>query len=111
MPSVEPNDSNSESRECLSENGDYSSDMSTEATLNHDVPDPDRYLIPADRIEHSEQIEMPTEREFTQNDTINKFLLNSFLQRINDTSNREEQQHDPSSVAGAAEEREQDFDS
>ncbi|XP_055616449.1 uncharacterized protein LOC129762308 [Toxorhynchites rutilus septentrionalis] len=51
--------------------------------------DPDRQLIPADRIEHVEDsaapIELPTVREFTQNDKINKFLLNSFLQRINET--------------------------
>lgn len=52
-------------------------------------PDPDRHLIPADRIEHVEDaeapIDLPTVREFTQNDKINKFLLNSFLQRLNDT--------------------------
>ncbi|XP_052902718.1 uncharacterized protein LOC128310182 [Anopheles moucheti] len=110
MPSVEPTDCGSEARECTSANGDYSSEMSSESTLSHDTPDPDRQLIPGDRIEHSEQIEMPAVREFTQNDKINKFLLNSFLQRINDSSNTEERR-EPGAAGAVAEEQEQDFDS
>uniref|UniRef100_A0A182K3U6 Uncharacterized protein n=1 Tax=Anopheles christyi TaxID=43041 RepID=A0A182K3U6_9DIPT len=92
-------------------NGDYGSGMSIETTVSHDTPDPDRHLIPGDRIEHSEQIEMPTVREFTQNDKINKFLLNSFLQRMNDTSDRDETHTHPNAATGVAEEQEQDFDS
>ncbi|XP_035902846.1 uncharacterized protein LOC118507838 [Anopheles stephensi] len=111
MPSAEPADCSSEARECANENGDYSTEMITDgALMSHESPDPDRHLIPGDRIEHDEEIDLPTVREFTQNDTINKFLLNSFLQRIND-STEPEGYREAGAASSAAEEQEQDFDS
>uniref|UniRef100_A0A182T8V8 Uncharacterized protein n=1 Tax=Anopheles maculatus TaxID=74869 RepID=A0A182T8V8_9DIPT len=110
MPSAEPADCSSEVRECSNENGDYSDEASADGALSHESPDPDRHLIPGDRIEHSEEIDLPTVREFTQNDTINKFLLNSFLQRINDSINPEGHR-EPGAASSAPEEQEQDFES
>lgn len=71
------------------QNPDVTAQPNGTAPMEDVEPDPDRHLIPADRIEHVEDaeapIDLPTVREFTQNDKINKFLLNSFLQRLNDT--------------------------
>uniref|UniRef100_A0A1Q3FVJ6 Uncharacterized protein n=1 Tax=Culex tarsalis TaxID=7177 RepID=A0A1Q3FVJ6_CULTA len=99
MPSVEPagtpngdhNDQQAlEPRQQQQDVTSQQNGQSANGTSAMDVePDPDRHLIPADRIEHVEDaeapIDLPTVREFTQNDKINKFLLNSFLQRLNDT--------------------------
>uniref|UniRef100_A0A2M4AL78 Uncharacterized protein n=1 Tax=Anopheles triannulatus TaxID=58253 RepID=A0A2M4AL78_9DIPT len=109
MPSVEP-------AEEMSISGGASSEPNGEANgieeqrNNQETPDPDRHLVPADRIEHddSAQIDLPTVREFTQNDNINKFLLNSFLQRMNDTL-KEDQLRDTDNPEDALEE--QDFES
>ncbi|XP_055524201.1 uncharacterized protein LOC129717937 isoform X1 [Wyeomyia smithii] len=100
MPSAEPqvkaNDQQqstaSEEQSSQHQNG-QSSNGTLPSSLQSDgdqaTLDPDRQLIPADRIEHAEDsvvpVDLPTVREFTQNDKINKFLLNSFLQRINES--------------------------
>ncbi|XP_058061168.1 uncharacterized protein LOC131211627 [Anopheles bellator] len=103
MPSVEPVDeAKTEAESGPVENGAPNGDQ--------DTPDQDRHLVPADRIEHNDAstIDLPTVREFTQNDTINKFLLNSFLQRMNDTIGEDQQR---AANGEGSEEQEQDFDS
>lgn len=99
MPSVEPNTPASEQSQSPShqENASANSnghpeqpqEQNQQSTSNGEVRDPDRQLIPADRIEHVEDsaapVDLPSVREFTQNDKINKFLLNSFLHRLNET--------------------------
>ncbi|XP_035776051.1 uncharacterized protein LOC118458039 [Anopheles albimanus] len=101
MPSVEP-------AEEMANNGNE--DSLNVDRGNEETPDPDRHLIPADRIEHddSSQIDLPTVREFTQNDKLNKFLLNSLLHRMNDTI-KEDQSRDADNSEDALEE--QDFES
>nr|XP_019554959.2 uncharacterized protein LOC109424319 [Aedes albopictus]XP_019554960.2 uncharacterized protein LOC109424319 [Aedes albopictus]XP_029715972.1 uncharacterized protein LOC109424319 [Aedes albopictus] len=102
MPSVEPTSQVNEQSQSSShqENASANSNGQSEQQ-QHQEPisrahltekkyvTPDRQLIPADRIEHVEDsaapVDLPTVREFTQNDKINKFLLNSFLQRLNET--------------------------
>uniref|UniRef100_A0A2M3Z8A7 Uncharacterized protein n=1 Tax=Anopheles braziliensis TaxID=58242 RepID=A0A2M3Z8A7_9DIPT len=113
MPSVEPAEEMSSSGGgAPSEQSDRNhGDTNGNEEQPSETPDPDRHLIPADRIEHhddSAQIDLPTVREFTQNDNINKFLLNSFLQRMNDTL-KEDQQRDTDNSDDALEE--QDFES
>ncbi|XP_052865243.1 uncharacterized protein LOC128271671 [Anopheles cruzii] len=104
MPSVEPVDeAKTEAPGGPVENGAPNGDQ--------DTPDQDRHLVPADRIEHNDDaspIELPTVREFTQNDKINKFLLNSFLQRMNETIGEDQQR---AANGESSEEQEQDFDS
>lgn len=122
MPSVEPNEqtqSSSHQENALATNGqsdshqhqDQNNEQSTpNGAVPSEVRDPDRQLIPADRIEHVEDsaapIDLPTVREFTQNDKINKFLLNSFLQRLNETDLSQFRGGD----ATDGEDQEQDFE-
>lgn len=118
MPSVEPTSEQSQSsshQEDASANNGQSEQQQPEpnqqSTSNGEVRDPDRQLIPADRIEHVEDsavpVDLPTVREFTQNDKINKFLLNSFLQRLNET---DLSQFRGNGDAADGEDQEQDFE-
>ncbi|XP_050100235.1 uncharacterized protein LOC126580926 [Anopheles aquasalis] len=111
MPSVEPAEEMPHSGGASLEHSDRNhGETNGNEEQHHETPDPDRHLIPADRIEHddSAQIDLPTVREFTQNDNINKFLLNSFLHRMNDTL-KEDQLRDTDNSEDALEE--QDFES
>ncbi|XP_049548130.1 uncharacterized protein LOC125959352 [Anopheles darlingi] len=96
MPSVEPAEEQSNSGGAPLEPSGRNGDTNGNEEQHHETPDPDRHLIPADRIEHDDsvQIDLPTVREFSQNDKINKFLLNSFLERMNVTI-KEDQLRDP----------------
>ncbi|KFB46284.1 AGAP013331-PA-like protein [Anopheles sinensis] len=91
MPSVETSaeysKSSESSAECVGQNGTASGD-----STSNDLSDPNQQQKPADGSAESDlsQIEQPAVREFTQNDTINKFLLNSFLQRINNATTADE---------------------
>ncbi|XP_053670462.1 uncharacterized protein LOC128720793 [Anopheles nili] len=111
MPSVEPSNETNPPRDDGVENSNYNSGAFTDGiTMNHDASGPDRNLISGDQADHTEQIDMPTVREFTQNDKINKFLLNSFLQRINDGLSCGED-NASNETAAITEEQEQDFES
>ncbi|XP_019532156.2 uncharacterized protein LOC109403741 [Aedes albopictus] len=126
MPSVEPTSQvneqsqSSSHQENASANNNGQSEQQQQqhqepnqqsASNGEEIRDPDRQLIPADRIEHVEDsaapVDLPTVREFTQNDKINKFLLNSFLQRLNET---DLSQFRGNGDAADGEDQEQDFE-
>ncbi|XP_058119183.1 uncharacterized protein LOC131286910 [Anopheles ziemanni] len=105
MPSVETSEGYSKSSESCAES------VGQNGTASGDSSDPNHQQIPADRGAESDlsQIDQPTVREFTQNDTINKFLLNSFLQRINNATTVDECREANDESFG--DELNQDFDS
>ncbi|XP_058467097.1 uncharacterized protein LOC131440026 [Malaya genurostris] len=122
MPSAEPpmNNGDEQQSSSLQDNrqhdqnghGDENDGNHILAESNQTVSrDPDRQLIPADRILHVEDcpgapLDLPTVREFTQNDKINKFLLNSFLQLINETDLEQVRDNDTNGDS----EQDQDFE-